>query len=72
MINFLLRYFCFVLATASVCSEDTVDLDYLSPATPTTVTPQRTKPLLERKEHILIPISNGPTPVRVSVFFLFR
>ena len=27
---------------------------------------QKAKPLLQRKEHILTPISNGPTPVRVS------
>lgn len=41
--------------------------------TPTTVamtTPQRLKPPLERKEHILTPISNGPTPVRVNIFRL--
>jgi hypothetical protein len=37
--------------------------------TPTTVPPQKSKPILERTEHILTPISNGPTPVRVSVFF---
>jgi hypothetical protein len=36
--------------------------------TTTTTTPQRLKPPLERKEHILTPISNGPTPVRVRVF----
>jgi hypothetical protein len=35
--------------------------------TPTTVTTQRLKPVLERKEHILIPISNGPTPMRVRL-----
>lgn len=59
-----------LLATASICSDDTVDMDYLSPTTSTTVvTSQRTKPVLERNEHILIPISNGPTPVRVSLFF---
>ena len=33
----------------------------------TTTTPQRLKPALERKEHILTPISNGPTPVRVRI-----
>jgi hypothetical protein len=54
----------------SVCSDDTVDFDHLSPATPTTITSSRNKPVLERKEHILTPISNGPTPVRVSDFFL--
>jgi hypothetical protein len=59
----------FSVATASVCSDDTVELDHLSPMTPLTVTttPQRSKPPLERKEHILTPISNGPTPVRVRV-----
>jgi hypothetical protein len=37
--------------------------------TPTTAPlPQKSKPVLERTEHILTPISNGPTPVRVSVF----
>jgi len=51
-------------STASVCSDDTVELDHLSPMTPTTVTLQKLKPTLERKEHILTPISNGPTPVR--------
>ncbi|UJR29980.1 hypothetical protein I4U23_017527 [Adineta vaga] len=58
-------------STASVCSDDTVELDGLSPMTSTiastsssTTTPLRRKPPLERKEHILTPISNGPTPVR--------
>ncbi|CAF3520428.1 unnamed protein product [Rotaria sp. Silwood1] len=54
-------------STNSVCSDDTVELDHPSPITPTTVaitTPQKRKPPLERKEHILTPISNGPTPVR--------
>jgi hypothetical protein len=67
----------FLLATASVCSDDTVEMDHLSPMTPitaastttTTITPRRLKPALERKEHILTPISNGPTPVRVSIIF---
>jgi len=36
----------------------------------TTTTSQKCKPVLERKEHILTPISNGPTPVRVRIFFL--
>lgn len=58
----------FYLATASICSDDTVDMDYLSPTSSTIVT----KPLLERKEHILIPISNGPTPIRVRSFFFLR
>ncbi len=61
----------FFLATASVCSDDTIELDHLSPMTPTTTTTsQKCKPVLERKEHILTPISNGPTPVRVRIFFL--
>jgi hypothetical protein len=66
--SYQLSYF-FSVATASVCSDDTVELDHLSPMTPLTVTttPQRSKPPLERKEHILTPISNGPTPVRVRV-----
>lgn len=59
-------------STASVCSDDTVELDRLSPmsstVTATTTNPltplQRTKPLLQRKEHILTPISNGPSPTR--------
>ncbi|CAF3676363.1 unnamed protein product [Rotaria sordida] len=54
-------------STNSVCSDDTIELDHPSPLTPTTMaitTPQRRKPALERKEHILTPISNGPTPVR--------
>jgi len=65
----------FLLATASVCSDDTVEMDHLSPMTPipatttTTITLRRLKPALERKEHILTPISNGPTPVRVSILF---
>jgi len=55
------------LATASMCSDDTVDLDNLSPNPSMILTSQRMKPPLERKEHILTPILNGPTPVRVSV-----
>ncbi|CAF3736477.1 unnamed protein product [Rotaria socialis] len=54
-------------STNSVFSDDTVELDHPSPLTPTTVaitTPYRVKPVLERKEHILTPISNGPTPMR--------
>jgi hypothetical protein len=48
-----------------------VELDHPSPASTsatTITTPQKVKPALQRKEHILTPISNGPTPVRVGVF----
>jgi hypothetical protein len=45
--------------------DDTVEEDQPSPMI-AGETPQRPKIGVQRKEHILTPISNGSTPVRVS------
>jgi hypothetical protein len=66
-IHFIHFYKYHFFSATSVCSDDTVELDHLSPTTSSPAMPQRSKPVLERKEHILTPISNGPTPVRVRV-----
>ena len=71
--NFIVRIIfvhCFS-ATTSVCSDETVDLDHLSSSTiprrtSIITTPKKCKPPLERNEHILTPISNGPRLVRVN------
>ncbi|UJR16479.1 hypothetical protein I4U23_003382 [Adineta vaga] len=53
-----------LLSTSSACLEDTNEGDQSSVMMNTGETPQRPNVGIQRKEHILTPISNGSTPIR--------